>query len=450
MNDGKKHKKKTEMVDNDDVEAMTKKELAQMLKGMGLSADGTKTELKLRLCNHLKTTVATMENDDNENASTTECEKDDDARRGRRLESEFNDADASDDDVDERFAHIKQLEMECRQQLGEVNRLRSKLQNTTSNGVRNTNTKAKRVENDETVAQSEPRRDESARVNDRVQDDVRVRSTNRAVLAAKTDDYQTTSDEEKAALVEVVRKRKTVNAVFSVGDIEEAFNTFNGDDEYTVKSWIWDMEQSASVFKWSDVQLLVYARRLTRGSAKQFLRTVEANTWIEMRSFLNEKFGRRTTRCTTYVESRRVDGICFSCGDEGHIAATCPRRQDGVKCFNCNNFGHRSAECARKTEEKTTTAHRRSCDGVKGTASKDEDGSRMTAYRRASSNKTGIGAVRRQRTEDVRLDFARNSISIEDNKDVKGQRRKDADFSGKDGDHRRPMKLRMAECRTMV
>lgn len=179
-------------------------------------------KLKLRLCNHLKTTVETAENGENENAAPSEGENEDDAWRERRL-SEFNDADASSDD--ERFEHMKQLEIERRQRMNEVKNLRCKLQNMTCSRVRGTNTKAKRVENDETVAQSEPRRRES--VSPAV-----CRMTYVYVVRGTNGEVAATTIKRRVTK----RERHWMNAVFSFGDIGDAFNTFNGDYEYAVKA----------------------------------------------------------------------------------------------------------------------------------------------------------------------------------------------------------------------
>lgn len=184
---------------------------------------------------------------------------------------------------------------------------------------------------------------------------MRVRGTNTALTVLRTmnDDgegenearavpvVQKTNGEASAVAEE--RKRETMSAEFSVRDIEEAFNTFNGDDEYDVKRWVWDIEQSAAVFKWNNVQQLVYGKRLLRESAKMFLRTIEANSWVEMRERMTEKFGRRSTmeNVTRKVRTnKQYDGMCYSCGEEGHIALLCPRKEDGVECFCCNEFGH--------------------------------------------------------------------------------------------------------------
>lgn len=77
---------------------------------------------------------------------------------------------------------------------------------------------------------------------------------------------------------------------FSFRDIEDSMNSFSGKGAYTVKKWISEIEQSAIVFNWSELQRLVYAKKLLKGTARNFLRTIEANTWEELKVQLCDEF----------------------------------------------------------------------------------------------------------------------------------------------------------------
>lgn len=302
----------------------------------------------------------------------------------------------------------------------ELHALRSSLKDDTNEKVRtrNTNTGAKT-----TTIVSEREADSTVcmEVNDRAQDDVRGRSTNPGGNDEEGAVPMVRKTNNEASAVAEVRKREAMNAEFSIREIEEAFNTFNGDDEYDVKRWVLDIEQSAAVFKWNDVQQLVYGKRLLRGSAKLFLRTIAASSWVEMRDRMIEKFGRRTTM---KIMARRVgtnkqyDGRCYSCGEAGHFALNCSRKEDGVKCFGCNEFGHRSADCAKKENGVKMKA------GMSETANAKEE--EAPASRHASSEKECFGAYRLREMRNGRLDFARNSSSSDNDisgKDVKAERR---------------------------
>lgn len=56
-----------------------------------------------------------------------------------------------------------------------------------------------------------------------------------------------------------------------------------------MKKWLKDFEEMAILCEWSDVQKVVYAKRLFRGSAKLFV-NYEKYTWKKLRRALIGKF----------------------------------------------------------------------------------------------------------------------------------------------------------------
>lgn len=42
---------------------------------------------------------------------------------------------------------------------------------------------------------------------------------------------------------------------------------------------------------------------------------------------------------------------CFICGDKGHRATECTKKELGPKCFNCSNHGHKAANCPKKQKQ---------------------------------------------------------------------------------------------------
>lgn len=102
------------------------------------------------------------------------------------------------------------------------------------------------------------------------------------------------NDEDEMPTVE--RRRNTTrnnqgNQLLTFRDVEESLETFNGDDKVDVKVWIKDFEEMAALCEWSDIQKVVYAKRLLRGSAKIFVRHEKcAKTWEKLRRTLKEEF----------------------------------------------------------------------------------------------------------------------------------------------------------------
>lgn len=78
-------------------------------------------------------------------------------------------------------------------------------------------------------------------------------------------------------------------------DVEDAIDTFSGDDGKNVKQWIKDFDETASLCQWNDVQKTIYIRRLLRGSAKLFVRyETRGRTWRDIRTALKREFSQRT------------------------------------------------------------------------------------------------------------------------------------------------------------
>lgn len=65
--------------------------------------------------------------------------------------------------------------------------------------------------------------------------------------------------------------------ILTFRDVEESLEIFTGDDKVDITRWIQDFEEIATLCDWVDVQIVVYAKRLLRGSAKLFF-NYERNT----------------------------------------------------------------------------------------------------------------------------------------------------------------------------
>lgn len=82
---------------------------------------------------------------------------------------------------------------------------------------------------------------------------------------------------------------------FDFQAFEAMVHTFSGDDSYDVKKWFSDIEDASAVFGCSDRDKFVSLRRLLTGTAKLFLRTINANNYIDLKVALMEEFGRTFT-----------------------------------------------------------------------------------------------------------------------------------------------------------
>ena len=107
------------------------------------------------------------------------------------------------------------------------------------------------------------------------------------------EDSESDQTDEDDELVQRVRRRKTRKSTIPLTfrDVEASLEQFSGDDKTSIRRWINDFEEMSTLCEWSDIQKVVYAKRLLCGSAKLFV-TYEkcTKTWKKLKSALKEEF----------------------------------------------------------------------------------------------------------------------------------------------------------------
>lgn len=79
-------------------------------------------------------------------------------------------------------------------------------------------------------------------------------------------------DEEERDLFETrVRVDSGSAHILTFRDMEESMNTFSGDDNVNVQSWLSEFEEMCDLCDWTDVQRVIYVKKLLRDSAKLFV-----------------------------------------------------------------------------------------------------------------------------------------------------------------------------------
>ncbi|XP_028030793.1 transferrin-like [Bombyx mandarina] len=75
-------------------------------------------------------------------------------------------------------------------------------------------------------------------------------------------------------------------------ELEKSMTAFSGDDAYGVDTFIKDFEDIANLMQWTGIEKLIYAKRLLKGTAKLFLRSLTGTTtWELLKTGLKEEFG---------------------------------------------------------------------------------------------------------------------------------------------------------------
>lgn len=80
-------------------------------------------------------------------------------------------------------------------------------------------------------------------------------------------------------------------AVLTFKDVEEALDPFDGKTGQSVKRWVSQFEDTATMCEWTPVQRLLYAKRLMRGSAKSFVSYEGCDmSWVVLKRALLREF----------------------------------------------------------------------------------------------------------------------------------------------------------------
>jgi len=74
-------------------------------------------------------------------------------------------------------------------------------------------------------------------------------------------------------------------------DVEDSIRPFDGSDKCPIQRWIADFEDLASVFEWSELQKLIFGKKMPTGTAKIFVQSEGViKTWRQLKKCLLSEF----------------------------------------------------------------------------------------------------------------------------------------------------------------
>lgn len=89
------------------------------------------------------------------------------------------------------------------------------------------------------------------------------------------------------------RDTRAGQIVLTYKDVEDALTPFSGDGTQNVQRWFTAFEETAGLCRWTDVQKIIYAKRLLKGSAKLFVNfEVQVQTYSAFKKALIKEFGK--------------------------------------------------------------------------------------------------------------------------------------------------------------
>jgi len=94
--------------------------------------------------------------------------------------------------------------------------------------------------------------------------------------------------------------------VLTFKNVEDTIGTFDGESAKTIDEWIASFENAAKLCNRNDIQKMIYAEKLLRGSAKIFVqRRVRAEIWKDLKTALAEEFTQEVSAFQAHDEPRK-------------------------------------------------------------------------------------------------------------------------------------------------
>lgn len=97
-----------------------------------------------------------------------------------------------------------------------------------------------------------------------------------------------------------------MGSTFTIKDVEGSIPVFTGDDKMTIHKWIEEFEDTCVLLQWSDLQKVIYGKKMLRGSAKQFIALERGLTsWNALKSCLIREFEVEVNSATIHTQLQK-------------------------------------------------------------------------------------------------------------------------------------------------
>ena len=90
---------------------------------------------------------------------------------------------------------------------------------------------------------------------------------------------------------------------FTIKDVEGSIPFFTGDDKVPIKRWITEFENTNTLLRWNDLRMVIYGKKMLRGSAKQFIALESGLTsWAEFKKRMIKEFQIEVNSATIHAQ----------------------------------------------------------------------------------------------------------------------------------------------------
>lgn len=108
---------------------------------------------------------------------------------------------------------------------------------------------------------------------------------------ANSDDRRSRQSSERHDKRQRQRSRgNRTKTTFSIRDVEGCLTDFTGDEKVQPEKWLEEFEDVADLLEWDDLQMIIYAKRMLKGSAKKYMATKKISTWRSFKRALVDEF----------------------------------------------------------------------------------------------------------------------------------------------------------------
>lgn len=108
----------------------------------------------------------------------------------------------------------------------------------------------------------------------------------------ETSDFDTSVERENDEVDHRIhREARRLHSKFTIKDVEGSLTHFTGDDKLPIKKWITEFEDVSDLLHWSELQKLIYGKRMLKGSAKRFISfEKDVTSWSILKRKLKKEF----------------------------------------------------------------------------------------------------------------------------------------------------------------
>lgn len=146
---------------------------------------------------------------------------------------------------------------------------------------------------------SEPEKTESKKVNKQKKTKKKKKKQVESESESSDDSEQSSDDDDDDDQEQSGRSKRPI----AFKDVDESFARFHGNKNESAKRWLTDFEEFADTLNWSDIEKVLYAKRLLKGEARLFIdKDLKPRKWSKFKKGLIREFDPKVNSATVHKQ----------------------------------------------------------------------------------------------------------------------------------------------------